>query len=119
MLIHDNSIFDPIRDEGIKRIILLKKYIGKTIGDDGFQNKGSLLKGYRWNDNDRIFYTACGMAIQHVNKEAGNVYYEKNEEGALEYMQSLNQQELDQYYINAMLDAASCDYYYTYEKDWG
>jgi hypothetical protein len=117
MLMHDNSIFDPLRESGLKRIALLKASISKTI-PEGNNDKG-LLCGHRWGDDNRIFYTACGMAIEHVNKEANKPHYESNESLALEYMQSLNQQDIDQLYIKAMLDAASCDHWYTYEKDWG
>jgi hypothetical protein len=114
MLIHDNKVFDELREEGLKRISLLKQSLSSIITHDKQLDDGS-----RWNDNNRIFYTACGMVVEFMNKQHGNAAHERNEDEALEYMKSLTQQELDQYYIDAAIDAASCDYYYKYEKDWG
>lgn len=117
MLIHDNSVFDAIRKESIERIKILKPIIGNTFEDT---DKDKMLeKGSRWRDEDRIFYTACGDVMEHISKtENRNFNNRASEKEALDFMKMSDQQELDQFFIHAMLDAAGSDYWYHYEKEY-
>lgn len=115
MLAHNNEIFKPIKEQSLKRISKLKEIIGKTFSNPD-HNK-NLMKGSRWNEDDRIFYIFCGDVIEKVSKER-NVQ-KVSEEEAFKELLAMDQQEIDLLLIAAMKDAAHSDYWYRYEKDWG
>ena len=112
MLIHDNSVFADLKDDGVERIKLLKQSIGKTFIDSDHDKM--LMKGSRWADNERIFYMACGEILR-----IEGTFERLSEEAGFAKMSAMNQQELDELYIKAMKESASADYWYRYEKDWG
>jgi hypothetical protein len=67
------------------------------------------LKGYRYNDDERIARMVVGNIFAQSNYD-----YEKANAKFI----SLNSIEIEPYIKAAVLDSASADYYYTYEKQW-
>lgn len=67
------------------------------------------LKSSRYNDNERI----ARMVV-------GNIYAEMNYnlEAAKSKFLQLNSEEIVPYIKTAVLDSASADHWYTYEKQW-
>lgn len=67
------------------------------------------LRGSRYNDDNRI----ARMVLGEIFTECNGDYAEANKK-----FLSLNSEEIEPYIKNAVLDSASADYYYTYEKVW-
>lgn len=91
------------------RFSLLEAKIGqvKSSFDHLITNTYEYLKGSRYKDNNRIarfilgeIYTECGFDSKKANQK----------------FLSLNSEEMMPYIQKGVLDAASADYYYTYEK---
>jgi len=107
MLITNTSKFDQ------QRFYLLIHKIKQTkhLYDDTItSNEHEYLKGRRWEDDERI----AAMILGDIYREC-NFDYEKTN---LKFL-SLNSTEIEPYIKSSVLESASCDYYYTYEKDWG
>ena len=77
---------------------------------DGFLETNEHHKGRRYNDDERI-----GQVLLSFIFEECGFDLEKSRSRFL----SLNSQEIEPYIKKAILESASADYYYTYEKDWG
>jgi len=111
MRVMNYKIFDPIKDEWMERIKVLKPIIGKTFEDP--DHSKMMMCGSRWGDYDRIFKNAISFAS---DDEKG---FGIPPEEALEKIKTLDQQEIDEFIIKGLKDAAGGDYWYRYEKDWG
>jgi hypothetical protein len=67
------------------------------------------MKGYRYNDDQRI----ARIVIGNIYGECGFDYEKANAKFI-----SLNSIEIEPYIKAAVLDSASADHWYTYEKQW-
>ncbi len=81
----------------------------KADFDEILSDTSQYLKGYRYNDDNRI----ARIVVGNIFAEAGF-----NEEKAAAKFIALNSIEIMPYIKVAVLDAASADYHYTYEKQW-
>ena len=81
----------------------------KAEYDVDLQDADTYSKGYRYNDNDRIARMVLGFLYAET-------FY--NGVKANEKFLSLNSEEILPYIKKAVLDSASADHYYTYEKQW-
>lgn len=89
---------------------LLVAKIKNTKNDyDSLLMDGEYLKGSRYNNDERI----AMMVLGDIFTECKRDYFKANEKFV-----SLNSVEIEPYIKEAVLDSASCDYYYTYEKQW-
>jgi hypothetical protein len=105
MVLVDINQFDQ------QRFYLLVNKVKLTKSNyDSLMNEGEHLKSRRYNDDDRI----ARMIV-------GDIYAEckYDIEAAKKKFLALNSIEIEPYIKSAVLESASCDYYYTYEKDWG
>lgn len=67
------------------------------------------MKGRRYSDDERIARMVIGDLYVDCNFDL---------EAAKSKFLSFNSFEIEPYIKNAVLESASADYYYTYEKDW-
>jgi hypothetical protein len=105
MILTDISKFDQ------ERLTLLTYKIKETKAnyDAYLADTDSYLKGSRYNDDARI----ARMVV-------GNIYGEckfDHVEASKKFL-SLNSIEIEPYIKAAVLDSASADHWYTYEKQW-
>jgi len=113
MLINNKELFDPIKDKMIQRIKILKNIYGHTF--DLTDHNKAIYKGSRWQNDERIFYLFCEELLKMFSKELNN---KVEKDKLLNYINSLNQQEIDKLLLNAIIETAQCDYYYKFEKEW-
>ena len=98
-------IREDLEPEDLKIFKILIQELRNQFGQS-FQSTDhdkQLMKGHRWNDDDRI------IRIAYNNKP--------KEEGYADLV-SLSSKELEARLIDALRNAASADYYYKYEKEW-
>ena len=81
----------------------------KSEFDEILADSSQYLKGYRYKDDQRI----ARIVVGNIFAECGF-----NEEKAAAKFLALNSIEIMPYIKKAVLDAASSDYHYTYEKQW-
>ena len=105
MVLTDISKFDK------ERLQLLAYKIKETkhLYDANLADTNTFLKGSRYNDDQRI----ARMILGNIYNECKFDYVE-----AAKKFLSLSSTEIEPYIKAAVLDYASCDYYYTYEKVW-
>lgn len=92
-------------------VSLLVARIGNTKPDydSDIAKDDSLLKGRRYNDNERI----ARMVLGNIYAEVGF-----DEAKANAKFISLNSTEMQPYIKAAIIESASADHYYTFEKQW-
>lgn len=105
MVIVDKSKFDA------ERLYLLEHKIKNTkhLYDADLEKEDWALKGSRYNNDARI-----AMMV------VGNIYAEcefDHEKANAKFL-SLNSTEIEPYIKKAIIESASADYYYTYEKQY-
>ena len=110
MRVFDYSVFDPIKDKWMKRIGIFKPIISKTFED--VDHDKMKMRGRRWGDNERVFQNA----ISFVSYKGSTPL---SPEDTLQKIKTLDKQEIDEFIIKGLEDAAGADYWYTYEKDYG
>jgi hypothetical protein len=101
------TIGDPLIDEILERIDLLRDIIGRTF--DYSDHKKGMYQGSIWINEERIF----SIFQKNILK-----YYEIDEQKFLDKIIDMDQQEIDVFLINAIKDAAKADYFLKYEKEW-
>jgi hypothetical protein len=103
MILVDIKQFDSYR------FSLLVAKIKNTKDQFDVSDNETYFKGSRYNDNERI-----GRMV------IGNIYGEVkfDIEAAKSKFLSLNSEEIMPYIKAAVLDSASADHWYTYEKQW-
>lgn len=103
MFVIDISKFDAYRFN----LLTNKVKNHKVDYDSDIADQGEFLKGYRYNDNDRI----ARMIL-------GDIFFECQSDAicANAKFLSLNSTEILPYIKKAVMDSASADHYYTYEK---
>jgi 6-pyruvoyl-tetrahydropterin synthase len=105
MILTDLSKFDAY----MFNLLVNKIKNTKSQYDADLANEEWALKGSRYNDNERI----ARMVVGNIYGECGFDYEKANAKFI-----SLNSIEIEPYIKAAVLDSASADYYYTYEKQW-
>lgn len=105
MILTDKSKFDAYAFN----LLLHKIKNTKAQYDSDLAKEEWALKGYRYNDDERI----ARMVIGDIFGECGFDYEKANTKFI-----SMNSIEIEPYIKKAVLDAASADYYYTYEKQY-
>lgn len=105
MVLTDKSKFDAY----MFNLLLHKIKNTKHEYDADLSDTSEYLKGSRYNDDDRI----ARMIIGKIYAECQFDYVKANAKFI-----SLNSIEMQPYIKDAVLESASCDYYYTYEKQW-
>lgn len=104
MTITDLSKFDKQRFD-----LLVFKIKDTKASYDSEMKSDEHLKGYRYNDNERI----ARMILGYFYSEA-----QCNYELANKNFLALNSTEIQSYIKKAVLESASADHWYTYEKQW-
>ena len=105
MFITDISKFDTHR----LTLLVFKIQNTKAQYDDAIANTNEFLKGSRYKDDSRI----ARMILGDIYAESGSDHVKANAK-----FLSLNSIEIEPYIKKAVMDSASADYYYTYEKQW-
>ena len=105
MILTDVTKFDAYRFT----LLVAKINNIKSEFDLELADTETYLKGYRYNDNQRI----ARMVIGDIYAEC-----EFNLEKANQKFLSLNSEETVPYIKKSILDSASADHWYTYEKQW-
>jgi len=111
-----NNIFEPIKEEMVERIKLLRVMFDRTFTSP--DHGKMLMKGGRFMDNDAIFLSFCQNVIERLNKEGMKFDAKVSAETALEEIKKMSQQDKDQRILDVLSDKASTDYYYRYEKSY-
>ena len=81
----------------------------KAQFDADLEDSQTYLKGYRYKDNERIARFILSKIYDETKWDI---------EAAKAKFLSLNSEEIMPYIKLGVLDAASADYHYTYEKQW-
>ena len=104
MVLTDLTKFDKQRFD-----LLVYKIKDTKAKYDSEMNSDEHLKGYRYNDNERIARMILGYfyAESQFNYDVANKKF-----------LSLNSTEIETYIQKAVLESASADHWYTYEKQW-
>lgn len=105
MVVTDLSKFDAYRFS----LLVAKIKNTKSSYDSELSDSSQYLKGYRYNDDQRIARNVVGNIFAQCSYD-----YEKANEKFL----ALNSTEIEPYIKEAVLDAAFGDHWYTYEKRW-
>lgn len=105
MVLTDLSKFDSY----MFNLLLNKIKNTKSQYDADLAKEESVLKGRRYSDDERI----ARMVVGDIYAQCGFDYEKANEKFV-----SLNSNDIEPYIKAAILDSASADYYYTYEKQW-
>lgn len=103
MTIVDTTKFDSYH------FSLLVAKIKNTKESYDLSDSDTYLKGSRYNDNDRIARMVVGNIYAEVKMDL---------EVAKAKFLSLNSVDIEPYIKQAVLDSASADHWYTYEKQW-
>jgi len=105
MTVIDINNFDTYRFN----LLVAKIANVKADYDADLVDQNEFLKGYRYNDNDRIarmilgdIYSECGYDAAKANSK----------------FLSLDSTQMLSYIKKAVLESASADHWYTYEKQW-
>lgn len=105
MTIVDTTKFDAYRFS----LLVAKIKNVKADFDSILADNETYLKGYRYNDNDRIARMVVGDIYGELKFDL---------EAAKAKFLALNSEEIMPYIKKAVLDSASADHWYTYEKQW-
>lgn len=105
MILTDVTKFDTERFY----LLTYKIKATKATYDSDIADQGEFLKGSRYNDDARI----ARMVVGDIYGECGF-----NQEKAAAKFLSLNSTEIEPYIKKAVMDSASADHWYTYEKQW-
>ena len=105
MIMTDITKFDAYR----LNLLIGKIKNTKSEFDSILEDTSQYLKGYRYKDDARI----ARIVLGNIYAEAGF-----SEEKAAAKFLALNSIEIMPYIKVAVLDAASADHWYTYEKQW-
>lgn len=105
MILTDKSKFDAY----MLNLVIAKIKNTKHEYDADLEKEEWALKGSRYNDDERIAL----MVIGQIYGECGFDYTKANAKFI-----SLSSIEIESYIKKAVLESASADYYYTYEKQW-
>jgi hypothetical protein len=105
MILTDKSKFDAYAFN----LLLHKIKNTKSQYDADIAADDMSMKGNRYNDDERI----ARMVIGDIYGEVGYDYVKANAKFI-----SLNSIEIEPYIKAAVLDSASADHWYTYEKQW-
>lgn len=105
MILTDLSKFDSY----MFNLLVSKIKNTKSQYDSDLDKEESVLKGRRYSDDERI----ARMVVGNIYAECGFDYDKANKK-----LVSLSSVEIQPYIKAAILDSASADYYYTYEKQW-
>jgi hypothetical protein len=109
-LIHDNNEFNSIKPQIVERIRLLRNVY--DIAFDKYDHDKQIMKGSRWADDNDIFYTFCGNLIEKLSKEKRVFKLSKKE--TLNEINKMNQQDIDCYVLDAIIERGTIDYFYRY-----
>lgn len=104
MRIHDNSLFS----DSFKARLTSAIERGRPGAEAETERRHELfLKGHRFYDTERVCYLGCGMLVNKHEAEAPTV------------AESLDDVAVDALAMDTLVESASCDHWYTYEKDYG
>ena len=110
MLIFDIAKFDE------QRLYLLVARIKNTKKKYNTDNLDDwYCEGSRYYDNERIVRMLCGYLVDETRNLDGSTNYK----AANSKFISMDTSQIDPYIKKAVLESASADYYYKFEKDWG
>lgn len=81
-------------------------------------------EGRRYNDNDRVVDVILGCMRQQIQKYLfGSIHGEIDESISTKsfetYINSIDENKLNEWINAALHYSAGCDHWYTFEKDWG
>lgn len=111
------NIFDSIKDTTIERIKKLRELLNLNFVSPDHMKM--LMSGSRFNSNDTIFDAFVQNVKERLTKEKGLKFIDVvDDKEALSEIKSMNQQDIDQRLLDALIQKASTDYYYRYEKDY-
>ena len=105
MIISDVTKFDTY----MYTLLLHKIKNTKSEYDSQLQDTTQYLKGSRYNDDDRIARNVIG----DIYAKSGFDYDKANAKFI-----SLSSTEIESFIQKAILDVASADYHYAFEKEW-
>ncbi len=105
MIVTDISKFDASR----LTLLVFKIKNTKAGYDSAISDTSEYLKGSRYNDDARIARMILGDIYGEMKFDV--------EKAAAKFL-SLNSIEIEPYIKKAVLESASADYHYTYEKQW-
>lgn len=78
-----------------------------SVKEEAERRNEDFFDGYRFNDTERVCYLACGELLLKHGDQAPQV------------AESLGDDELRVLAMEALLESASCDHWYLFEKDYG
>ena len=96
-----------------RTLSLLVDRIGQN--KDSITLEGDLYTGRRYCDNERIARMICGYIVEETYDQNRTINYE----AANSKLVSMDTHQIDPYIEKAVIESASCDFYYMFEKDWG
>lgn len=104
MLIHDGRIFSDAFKLRLETAITAVRSLAQAEAD---RRGEPFLDGYRFNDTERVCYMACGELLN------------KHGDKALEVAEAMGSEELRALAMDCLVESASADHWYQYEKDYG
>lgn len=104
MRIHDNSLFsEPFK----ARLVAAIERLRPGTESESRRRHEPFLAGNRFHDTGRVCYMGCGMLI------------DKHGDRAPAVADTLDGGVVDGLAMDSLVESASADHWYRYEKDWG
>jgi len=112
MLILNKQQFEEKIDQ--QRYYLLQGRIGQIKDSIVPEDTDWYLRGWRYNDNERIAYMIIGDIVKETKDQDGHHNYE----AANAKFISMDTHQIDVYIKKSVLESASADHWYAFEKEW-